>query len=371
MKQFFATYRLQAVSEADARAWGETVAREQTIECIDEAVPHQFILDEILARVVDLHRVSEHSYEVKIAFNEAVTGGQFQQLINVLYGNSAMHSAVKLVDVDLPDSVAAGLPGPQFGITGLRKLLNSADAPMVCAVLKPLGLTPTELAERAYRCALGGADIVKDDHGLADQRWAPFQPRVEAIAGAVARANRETGYNTLYAPSLNCPIDQFEVRARFARQAGAGAYLVMPGLTGYDSIRLLASSQELSMPILSHPSVIGSFAHGAANGLTPTVLYAVYPRLAGADISIYPGFGGRYGFSREICVDIAKACRDPDGPLQPILPSPGGGMRLELAATLSAMYGNDAIYLFGGAAMKYRDRISDGIRQLKHALRQQ
>jgi hypothetical protein len=32
------------------------------------------------------------------------------------------------------------------------------------------------------------------------------------------------------------------------------------------------------------------------------------------------------------------------------------------------MYGKDAVFLFGGGAMRYQDKIAEGIRELKAAL---
>lgn len=367
MADFWGTYELKAGGSTEAVDWAKSVAREQTIECIDEAVPHAFILNEILADVEEVTDQGHGIYRARIRYNSDITGGELPQMMNVLYGNSSIHVAVRLVDVEFSPDVQVMFPGPQFGAAGVREIVGGAG-PMVCAVLKPMGLTPDELAERAYECVLGGVDLIKDDHSLAMQKWAPFEARVEAISRAVAKANAETGNSTIYAPSMLCPVDKLEERARFAVQTGAGGYLLMPGITGYDSVRFLAATPELSRPIMFHPSGMGSFTNAGLNGLSHSVMYALYPRLMGADISIYPSFGGRYGFSKELCIKVAEDCRDPSLPFKPILPSPGGGMKLELAPLLREMYGPDAVFLFGGGLMRYQDKIASGIRELKAAL---
>lgn len=368
MLTFQVTYQIQASSSADAEDWAKSVAREQTIECIDEGVPHAFILEEVLGKIIDLTDQGDGAFHATIAYNADVVAGQLPQLFNVIYGNTSMHVGVRMVGIEMPAQMQAQFPGPQFGAEGFRKVVGNADGPMICSVLKPQGLTAEELAERAYQCVLGGTDMIKDDHNLADQPWAPFKKRVETIAAAVAKANKETGNSTVYAPSMNCPFDQFEANARFAKQAGATAYLVMPGLTSYDSVRFLAGSEELSMPIMLHPSTLGSYSNAGTNGISHAGLYASYARIAGADITIYPSFGGRYGFSKAMCLDVAQACRADNGLFKPILPSPGGGMKLELAPMLYEMYGKDAVFLFGGGAMRYQDKIAEGIRELKAAL---
>ena len=42
------------------------------------------------------------------------------------------------------------------------------------------GLAPEALARLAHRLALGGVDLIKDDHGIADQAFSPFS----ALKGA-------------------------------------------------------------------------------------------------------------------------------------------------------------------------------------------
>jgi hypothetical protein len=44
----------------------------------------------------------------------------------------------------------------------------------VMTALKPMGSTTAELAKMAYDFAKGGIDIIKDDHGLADQRQGAY-----------------------------------------------------------------------------------------------------------------------------------------------------------------------------------------------------
>ena len=76
---------------------------------------------------------------------------------------------------------------------------------MLMTALKPMGSTTAQLAAMAYDFAKGGIDVVKDDHGLADQPYSRFDERVRACAAAVARANAETGRRCIYAPCICAP----------------------------------------------------------------------------------------------------------------------------------------------------------------------
>ena len=264
--------------------------------------------------------------------------------------------------------LAAAFPGPRFGIEGVRRLSGTATGPLISPVLKPQGSSADRLAEIAYLCAKGGAHIVKEDHGLTDQPSAPFRERVEKIAAAVARANEETGQRTLYFANLAGHSGDLDAQASFAKSAGVHGLLVMPGLFGFDLVHRLAVSADLGLPIMTHPSFLGPYVLSPDTGFTHGMMFGTLQRLAGADISVFPNVGGRFGFSVEDCIDIATACRASDGIGVPMLPSPGGGMSPERASGMIAMYGEDVVFLLGGSLLRQGDRIGETISDLRRAI---
>ena len=99
-----------------------------------------------------------------------------------------------------------------------------------------MGSDSKTLAQMAHTLALAGFDMIKDDHSLANQPWATWHERVKLVSEAVLEANEITGGKCTYAPSLNLPFDQIADAAHTAKELGAKALLVLPGLTGFDSI---------------------------------------------------------------------------------------------------------------------------------------
>ena len=185
-------------------------------------------------------------------------------------------------------------------------------------------------------------------------------------AEAVARANAETGRNVLYAPCINAPAHLVISRAHAARQAGAGAVLMIPGITGLDTVRDLAADPSFGLPIIAHPALLGCMLGGGSTnrvaGFSHEVLLGVLPRLAGADATVFPSFGGRFGFSGEECQAINAGCTRPMGNLPAILPSPGGGMTLERIAQMREVYGPDLLLLIGGSLYSHSDNLIEGAR---------
>jgi ribulose-bisphosphate carboxylase large chain len=367
--RFRVTYRIFASDLAAARAVAEGIALEQTVEVPRDAVPPGYIADEIVGRIEDAGAEGGTKagaggrFRVTISYSPDSCGAELPQLLNVIFGNSSIQQGIKVIGFD-PGPLTAHFPGARFGISGIRRLAGAPRGALIAPVLKPQGSTARVLADIARTCALNGAHIVKEDHGLTDQAMAPFRARVERIASAVGEANARTGRRTLYFANLAGQSGDLMANARFARDAGADGFLVMPGLFGFDLIRRLATAPDLDMPVMSHPSFLGPHVLTETTGFSHGMMFGTLQRLAGADISVFPNVGGRFGFSAEACREIAGACRDAAGIGAPILPSPGGGMSLDRAADMLAMYGEDAVFLLGGSLLRQGDGMGAAIAAL-------
>ncbi len=349
-------------NEAEALEKARDICLEQTVEFPDDLVPKGDIRDHIVGHIEALHETDSTHCEVSISYAVETSGFELTQLLNVIFGNSSIKPGIRVEKLDLPESLLKHFKGPRFGRDGLRKILNVPTRPLLCTALKPMGLPPAALADLAYQFALGGIDIIKDDHGLANQSFAPFKERVEQCAESVARANRETGYRCIYMPNVTAPVDRITEYAAFARDHGAGGLMIAPGIVGFDSMRSLADDDRINLPILTHPALQGSFVTHPDNGISHFVIFGQLARLAGADGSIFPNFGGRFSFSRDECKSIADATVTPMAHLKPILPSPGGGMSLNRVPEMLELYGREVIFLIGGGLHKYGENLVESCR---------
>lgn len=360
-ERFSVLYRI-AGGESLAMERARDILIEQTVEFPAELVPEGKIRNEILGRIESFEPAGGESFDVRISFCVESAGNELPQLLNVVFGNISMKPGIRVMRLLLSEKILSLFRGPRFGISGLRKLLDVSDRPLLCTALKPMGLCAEDLAELAYRFALGGMDIIKDDHGLADQSFSPFRERVGLAARAVRRANSETGGNTIYAPHLSGPFGELRDRALFAKQAGAGALLVSPGLLGFDTMRALAEDDDISLPVIAHPALLGSYALNPESGISHFVLFGQLARLAGADASIFPNFGGRFSYSPEECRSIAEGCAEDMGHLRKIFPAPGGGMSLERVPGMIEFYGREVIFLIGGGLFQVGNDLVENCR---------
>lgn len=345
-ERFIATYRL-AGNEAEARAQAEDICLEQTVELPDALVTQNYIREHVFGRIESFEHAAEHVFTARISFAVEIVAGDLTQLLNVLFGNISLKPGIRLERFDLPPSMLEKFQGPRFGQQGLREILKVPERPLLCTALKPMGLLAREFAELAEQFALGGIDIIKDDHGLTEQHTAEFNERVERCVEAVTRANQKTGGNSIYAPNITAPSGYEYGNAQRAKQGGAGAVLLCPGITGLGVMQTLANEAEFALPILSHPAFQGSFVTSRENGISHFCLFGQLNRLAGADAAIFPNFGGRFSFSPDDCRALVDGCNVEMGKVAPIFPTPAGGMSLERVAEMRALYGRDVIFLIG------------------------
>ena len=352
-QRFTVTYFIRGADAAEAKARALDIALEQTVEIPRAAVPKGYVEDVILGRLEGLEQVRDgrSGFLATISYSEDDVGGDFLQFLNIVFGNSSIKPGLKVEDIGLSSGILDLCRGPRHGIAGLRARAGIGQTPLLMSAIKPVGLSTKELASLAHDFAIGGVHFVKDDHGLVDQRTSPFSERLRACVAAVGEANAKTGGRTSFVPNITGPATAIVERAKEAQEAGAGGVMIAPALAGYDIIRTLAADQDFTLPVVSHPAFSGANVVSPDCGFTHRTFFGTLHRLMGADAVIYPNFGGRFGFSREECLSISAACSAEMGGLKAIAPAPGGGMTLDRVAEMRAAYGNDIMYLVGGALL--------------------
>jgi ribulose-bisphosphate carboxylase large chain len=352
MQRLRATYRIEAPAEA-IRARAEALALEQSVEMPLEAIDDARVRSDIVARVEGIRAVAG-AHEVVLGIAAETTGGEASQLANMLFGNCSLQPEVQLVDVEFPADYLRAFRGPRFGIEGLRDLVGAHGRPLTCTALKPQGSPIEHLAALARTFAHAGVDIVKDDHGIADQAYGPFERRVPAVQRAIDAANRETGGRTVYAPTFSGGPRALQAQARVAAACGVRLALVAPMLVGLPAFVEL--QDLLSTPVLAHPAFAG------ANRIAPALLLGKLFRLLGADATIFPNHRGRFSYSRETCLAIAREARAPLAGLRATLPVPAGGMTVERVPEMAADYGRDVMLLIGGGLLSAGERLAERTR---------
>ncbi len=344
------TYRVRA-DAASIEERAQAIAVEQSVETPLSAIADERVLRDIVGEVQGVRELEPGLFEVRIGLAVETTGFEAGQLLAMLFGNSSLQDDVALVDADIPDAMAAHFGGPRFGVAGLRATCGAGARALTCTAVKPQGMLVAALAELAGRLAAGGVDFLKDDHGLADQSYSPFSDRVRAIAEAVRRARGETGSRTQYVPSVTGCYEAAASQIALAIEEGVEAVMVEPMILCVSNFHRLVKAFP-GMAFFAHPALAG------ASRIAPPLLLGKLFRLFGADVTIYPNYGGRFSYSPETCRAVADEARKPWAGLKPCIPCPAGGIALARVPELLDFYGPDTMLLIGGSLLQARERVT-------------
>ncbi len=348
--RFTVTYHVRAAA-ADIEARAQAIAVEQSVEMPLAAIRDEAILSDIVGAVEGIDDIGGGRFAVRIGLAERTVGHDAGQFLNMLFGNTSLHEDVVLKDVAVPEGLVAAFGGPRHDIADLRRRLQVVSRALTGSALKPQGMSPEQLGSLADHLARGGLDFIKDDHGLADQHFSHFADRVVACAAGVRHGVRSTGHPTRYIPSVTGDLDAMRRQVTLARDEGLDCVMIAPMICGFPAMQTLRRTFP-EMAFFAHPSM------GGAARIAPELLIGGLFRLFGADAVIFPSFGGRFGYSRETCGQLAANARRHDDGMKAALPVPAGGMTLERTPEILDFYGKDTMLLIGGNLLLAGDRIT-------------
>ncbi|MEJ2534206.1 MAG: RuBisCO large subunit C-terminal-like domain-containing protein [Gammaproteobacteria bacterium] len=327
-EQSTAQWRRVGVDEDFRPRFGAKVVE---LEVMDTQSGFSLPLDPPMAGPVSVCRA-------RIAHPHANFGPRIPNLLSAVLGEGAFFApglpVLKLLDIHFPDAFLAGFAGPRFGIEALRERWEIWERPFFFGVIKPnIGLPPEPFAELAEQAWLGGLDIAKDDEMLADPEWSPLAERSRQVGLARERAERATGERCIYLANITDEVDRLCDLHDVAVGNGAGAVMVNALPTGLSAARMLR--RHATVPLVAHFPFIAAASRIPGFGVHTRVLTKLQ-RLAGFDVVIMPGFGGRMMMAAEEVRANIAACREPMGSIRACLPVPGGS---DSAATLEKVYG--------------------------------
>ena len=272
-----------------------------------------------------------------IAYPHGNFGTKIPNLLTVVCGEGVFHApdicAIRLMDIHFPESFLSDFQGPQFGVHGLRDMLEVYDRPMLFGVIKPnVGLPPEPFAQIAYKAWLGGLDVAMDDEQIGDVSWSRLDERSKLLGTACLRAEEATGEKKIYLANITDEVDSLLNHHDTAVANGANAVMLNAMTTGLSAARMVR--KHAKVPMVSHFDLFGAMMQLPFHGVRE-VVFTKLLRLAGFDALIYPGFSPRMKTTEADILASVHACLDPMGSLKPCLPIPAGS---QWAGSLKTLY---------------------------------
>lgn len=295
--------------------------------------------------------------------------GNAPQLLSGIAGNIFGMKALKnlrLVDVSLPSTYLKNFRGPQFGISGLRKLLKVKRRPITGAVPKPkIGWSASEHAKIGYETWMGGFDLLKDDENLTSISFNNFEDRIRLCAKMRDKAENETGERKSALINITADSKTMERRAKMLHDLGweyAMIDVVTAGTAAVQQMREVC--QDYGLAIHAHRAMHAAFDRNPKHGITMMFLGKLM-RLIGVD-QIHVGtvvgklVGGKHeveDIEREITAKILRGEKlgksihmlEQDwGHIKPTLPVSSGGVHPGLIPDILSVLGTDVGLLVSG-----------------------
>ena len=368
MSDIVVTY--QVISDKqDVSDLARKIAIEQSVETPESLITAE-IEERFVGRINSIDPVENHhdKHIITLSYPEEILSQQYNQLINLCFGNVSMYKNVKCVDINLPDNLLSNFAGPRFGVEGIRECLGVYGRPLLATALKPRGYSNKQFADLAYQFALGGGDIIKDDQNLIGS-FEEFKQRVTLCLSAVKRAEDKTGKRCVYFPFISAPYEQIEIYFEWVKRQGVQGVLLAPLILGLDTARGLAAKYNLIY--MAHPSFTGSYCVAPNDGMSYHLLYGFLYRLSGVDISVFPNTGGRFQFGEQDCKKIADELRKPLSSLKSAFPCPAGGMQYAHLNEMCRWYQQDSVFLLGGSLLEHSAKLSESTLAFKEKIQEE
>ena len=195
-----------------------------------------------------------HRAEIEIAFPIDNVGANLTSLLATVAGNLfelGEVTSLRLLDLDLPPTYAAGFAGPGFGIDGTRRLAAVKERPLIGTIVKPsIGLTAQQTAELVDSLCAAGIDFIKDDELIADPPYAPFEQRLAAVMPVLHRHADRLGRMPMYAFNISGSIDEMLRRHDAVLHAGGTCVMVSVNWVGFAGVEHLR--RHALLPIHGH-----------------------------------------------------------------------------------------------------------------------
>jgi len=279
-------------------------------------------------------------------------------------------SALRLVELQLPDEFRDSYPGPQFGVAGTRRLAGVEGRPLIGTIVKPsVGMSPTETAALVQQMVDGGIDFIKDDELQADGPHCPFAERVAAVMRVIRDHAGRTGKLVMFAFNVTGEIDQMWRRHDLVEQAGGTCIMVSLNSVGLPGVVHLRKHSRL--PIHAHRNGWGLFSRSPHIGIG-YLAYQKFWRLAGADHMHVNGLRNKFCEGDESVLASARECLTPmfsgvnrGCEVMPVFSS--GQTVRQVHDTWAGLGTADMIYAAGGGLMAHPAGAAAGVRAMRQA----
>ena len=178
----------------------------------------------------------------------------------------------------------------------------------------------------------------------------------------------ETGEHTLYTVNVSDEIPQVFENARRAVELGCNAIMVNYLATGFPVLRALAEDPDINVPILGHMDVAGAYYMSPYHGVSSHLILGKLPRLAGADVVVFPAPYGKAPVIKDKFINVARNLSFPFYDIRPTFPMASGGITPSMVPKVMKDLGSDIVIGSGGGIHAHPDGPVAGGKAFRQAI---
>jgi ribulose-bisphosphate carboxylase large chain len=310
---------------------------------------------------------------VKVAYPiKLFEPGNMPQILSSIAGNIFGMKALnnlRLEDVHCPKKLMKSFKGPQFGISGIRKMFKVYDRPLTATVPKPkVGLTAKKEAKVAYQAWTGGIDLEKSDENLASMSFNKFEERIKLLVKMRDKAEKETGEKKSFLPNVSAETKEMLKRAKFVADNG-GEYVMVDILTvGWGAVQTLRNTcEDLKLAIHGHRASHASMTR-KKHGISMNTI-AKIARIIGID-QLHTGTAniGKLESGEEETKKINLFLRSKFYTLKTVFPVASGGLHPGLIPDIIKNLDKDIIIQCGGGLWGHKMGGVAGAKAIRQAI---
>ena len=300
-------------------------------------------------------------------FEEGSIANLTSSIVGNVFGFKALR-ALRLEDLRIPIAYAKTFQGPPHGIRVERDKLDKYGRPLLGCTIKPkLGLSARNYGRAVYEALRGGLDFTKDDENINSQPFMRWRDRFSFVMDSVRQAEEETGerkghYLNVTAPTFEDMIE----RAEFAKELGSPIIMVdflTVGFTAHTSLSKWCRRNGLLLHC--HRAMHAVIDRQKDHGIHWRVL-AKWLRMAGGDHLHNGTVVGKLEGDRGTISGVNDLLREDFIPadrsrgiyfdqawasLPAVFPVASGGIHVWHMPDLVDVFGDDAVFQFGGGTL--------------------
>ena len=300
-------------------------------------------------------------------FEEGSVVNVITSLAGNVFGFKAIR-ALRLEDIRFPLAYVMTCGGPPNGIAVERDRMDAYGRPLLGATIKPkLGLSAKNYGRAVYEILRGGLDFTKDDENVNSQPFMRWRDRFEFVAEAVKAAEAETGERKGHYLNVTSGTveDMFE-RAEFAKALGMRIIMHDFLTAGFSANTSLANwCRRNGMLLHIHRALHAVLDRNPNHGIHFRVLTKML-RLSGGDHLHSGTVVGKLEGDRHATLGWISLMRDsfvPEdrskgiffdqdfGHMPGLFPVASGGIHVWHVPALVSIFGDDAVFQFGGGTL--------------------